>query len=164
MVAQARVVLFSWVWLPKVIQPDSLPPAPAPSQWHIRTPRDRKEVAPQRVVTGLVGWRLIGANNRELGRGANPARSAEEACQSVHEAQLSLDRQVAGVSPHLGASWSWHLSLDDVRVAASSRGYQRQRECDYSLDHFRSQFPKAQVVRPPAHMFAAIRPPGEWGR
>jgi hypothetical protein len=156
MAAQARIVFFPWIWNPKAAPLDLLPSAP--SKWATRASGNR-DIAPRRMVTGLFGWRVIGANNRELGRGANPAGSVQEAYRAVRAAQLTFGRQAAGVMPHTGGSWSWHLSLDDVRVAESSRGYLRQRECDYSLEHFHALFPTAEVLELPSNLFRSSRSP-----
>jgi hypothetical protein len=156
MAAQARILLFSWVWTQEAVQQDVLPHGA--SRWSRRPPRGRTEVAVRPADKGLVGWRLVGANNRELGRSASPAGNVQEAYQAVHVAKATFGEQASGVLPHAGGSWSWHLSLDGDRVAVSSRSYLRQRECGYSLEHFRAVFPTAEVVAPPAHRFRAMRP------
>lgn len=155
MAAQARIVLFSWVLTPAATRPDS--PLPGPSRWTTRPPQARYGPGSRRWGAGAIGWRVIGANNRELGRGALPAGSVDEACQAVRAAQLTFDRQMSRVLLDAGAFWSWHMSLDGHPVTVSSRGYHRQRECDYSLEQFRAQFPTAEVVRRPAHRSASTR-------
>ena len=37
--------------------------------------------------------------------------------------------------PHTG-TWGWRLTLDDLAVATSSRGYSRHRECVYNVSAF----------------------------
>jgi len=155
MAAQARIVLFSWVWTPKAAQLDS--PHPAPSKWAMRPPSDRHDLASRRVATGLVGWRVRGANNRGLGRRANPARRLAQAYLAVQAAQLTF-----GSACVRGVAAKWLLVLAHVAGRrsgpVSSRGYQRQRECDYSLEHFRTRFPSAEVVTPPINRFRPVRP------
>jgi len=95
-----------------------------------------------------VRWRLLGANNRELGRGAGPFADLES-CQA---AVRDLVARVAGATPgivgdadHTGA-WSWRLDLDGHPVAVSWRTYLRHRECAYSLAHFIGAVPRAVVT------------------
>lgn len=148
MAAQARIALFSWIWTPAATRLDS--PPPGPSTWTARPSQRRHAVASPRGSTRGVGWRVIGANNRELGRCARPTDSVDEACQAVRSAQLTFGRQATRVMLDADACWSWHISLDADPLAVSSRGYHRQRECDYSLEQFCALFPTAQVVMPPA--------------
>jgi hypothetical protein len=142
MAGHARIVVYTWIRTPGAVVPE-----PARRQAPRTGPplRGRDQTASRRVGPGLVGWRVIGANNRELGRAAGPAWKVDEAYQAVHEAQLAFDR----TTTHLGAdavgTWSWHISLGSEVVAVSSRGYRRQRECVYSADQFREQFPSAKV-------------------
>ena len=95
---------------------------------------------------GLVGWRVLGANNRELGRSAAPFWRADEAYQAVYEAQAALARTVTRLWADDLGQWFWNITLDDDQVAVSSRGYRRQRECIYSIEQFREHFPTARVV------------------
>jgi hypothetical protein len=147
MAAHARIVLFSWVWTPAVLLLES--PPPGPSRSATRPSQGRSGVGSRRGRPDVVGWRVIGANNRELGRGAHPAESVTEACQAVHAAQLTFGQHVTRILRDDVTGWSWHTSLDGDPVTVSSRGYFRQREADYSLEQFRAFFPTAKVVEPP---------------
>ncbi|HEV3173769.1 MAG TPA: hypothetical protein VGZ32_25690 [Actinocrinis sp.] len=97
---------------------------------------------------GPVCWRLLGANNRELGRG--PGQFSDlEGCQA---AVRDLVARIAGATPgitsdsgHTGA-WSWRLDLGGRAVAVSCRTYLRHRECTYSLAHFIGAVPEAVVA------------------
>jgi hypothetical protein len=148
MAAQARIVLFPWVWTPLAARLDS--PTPGPSNQATRPPRRRNGVEPRRGDAGVVGWRVIGANNRELGRGARPSRGVDEALQAVQRAQLTIGGQVGRVAMIACGGWLWRLSLDEDTVAVSGRGYHRQRECEYSLEQFRAFFPTAGVAIHPS--------------
>jgi hypothetical protein len=146
MAAQGRIVLFSWVSAPAATRTESRPLGP-PRTTGGPSPASRGITSPPRGGA-LIGWRAIGANNRELGRGAHPSRSVDEACQALQAARLTFGRQVARVTLDAEAGWSWHISLDAEPLAVSARRYHRQRECEYSLEQFRAQFPSAEVVTP----------------
>ena len=143
MSTHARVVLFPWVVATAVTVP---PPAP------VTTPRQR--IAAPRAATrstrgnGLVGWRALGANNRELGRAAFGSTSTAAALDAVELAQTRLGAGVRRIVHHAGVGWSWRILLDDEWLVSSSRRYQRQRECTYSLEQFCEWFPTAVVVLP----------------
>lgn len=96
--------------------------------------------------TDRLTWRLLGANNRELGRGGVVYPNAA-AC---HDAFAALVARCEEAHPNVTAglrnsAWSWRLELDGATVAASSRTYQRLRECEYNLDRFREALPCALV-------------------
>jgi hypothetical protein len=94
-----------------------------------------------------VMWVLVSPNNRRLGRGGSPARSFERCRESV----LSLRRRhgelraVTTASEHDG-QWSWRIDLDGAAVAAATRAFLRQQECDYNLRRFLAAVPQAQVA------------------
>jgi hypothetical protein len=96
---------------------------------------------------GSAGWRLLGANNRELGRG--PALFADlESCQA---AVRELAAHIAAATPGITSdadrtgAWNWRLELGGRVVAVSWRSYLRHRECTYSLAHFIDAVPNADV-------------------
>jgi hypothetical protein len=89
---------------------------------------------------------VIGANNRELGRGSRPSWRADEAYQAAREAQVALDLAVTRYWVDDIGRWFWNVSLAGEPIAVSSRGYRRQRECVYNVEQFREQFPAAQRV------------------
>lgn len=92
-----------------------------------------------------MAWRLVGGNNRELGRSLETFPD-ESACRlAVTALQRGLDRAEPRivVSKPTG-SWSWMLGLDGHDVAVSGRSYQRHRECEYSLTQFLAALPVAQ--------------------
>ena len=86
-------------------------------------------------------WRLLGANNRELGRGVGQLETVEE-CEQVIESlrRYPADRLDARISfdPH-ARGWSWLVALGPIEVARSARSFSRQRECLNSLDQFRAR-------------------------
>ena len=105
---------------------------------------------------GLVGWRALGANNRELGRAASPSKSIEEACATVRATQFAFVHTTTRIVRDAGVGWAWRIRLDGECVVASSRAYQRQRECGYSLEQFCELFPSAEVLAPPNQLLRTV--------
>ncbi|WP_152628396.1 hypothetical protein [Streptacidiphilus neutrinimicus] len=83
------------------------------------------------------GWRLLSANNRELGRGATFFPRREDCEAAVLHLRANLDRAVPVVHVVRPDSlWRWRLEIDGTEAARSGRAYHRLRECRYSLAHF----------------------------
>jgi len=103
-------------------------------------PGSRLSTAP----VGGVGWRLLGPNNRELGRGATSYLDAEAAQQAIARIRELADGGEAHIvhDPRNGL-WAWHLDDEGVRVATSGRGFRHERECRYNLEQFREAAPTA---------------------
>lgn len=82
-------------------------------------------------------WRLLGGNNRELGRSAvvHPnATGCRDAAGRLRE-RISEFASVLATDARQG-QWRWRLDDGDETVAVSSRLYLRQRECTYNLAQF----------------------------
>jgi hypothetical protein len=95
-----------------------------------------------------VAWRLLGANNRELGR--SPLWYPD--LESCREAIRLLKRDIDGVTSAItavtlpGGAWSWRLAVSGRPVAVAGRPYLRHRECAYNLSHFVAAVPTAQIA------------------
>ena len=95
-----------------------------------------------------MGWRLLGGNNRELGR--SPVWYPD--VDSCREAVRSLKREIGGVTSAItaaarpGGAWSWRLAVSGTPVAVAGRHYHRQRECAYNLNHFVAAVPDAMIA------------------
>jgi uncharacterized protein YegP (UPF0339 family) len=99
---------------------------------------------------GGVGWRLLGANNRELGRSAVAYADAESALEAV-DLVRHLARAGAAHIAHASTATPWVWQLHDEAgtvVATSGRGFRHERECRYNLDQFRSAAPTAPTIEP----------------
>lgn len=100
-----------------------------------------------------VAWRLLGANNRELGR--SPIWYPD--IDSCREAVRALKREIGGVTPAImsvpqpGGAWSWRLAVSGTPVAVAGRPYHRQRECAYNLSHFVAAVPDALIADEPCN-------------
>lgn len=96
-----------------------------------------------------VGWRLVGPNNRELGRAPAPAATLEACFGQI--ARLGADLDAVDGSLARGAKglgWGWLLKHADEPLARSGRLFHRERECRYSLEQFLHAVPSALVRRP----------------
>ncbi|MGP3686113.1 hypothetical protein ACTVZO_15615 [Streptomyces sp. IBSNAI002] len=98
-------------------------------------------------------WRLVGANNHELGRSPHVHHSLGACCAAVERLRSQAGRVTALVvmSPGGGAgsgvgAWTWQLTLDEDCVAVAVRTFRRQRECRHSLQLFLSAAAEAQVA------------------
>ena len=98
-----------------------------------------------------VRWRLLGANNRELGRGPGPFPDLESCQAAVRELVARVAAATPGIVGDAGhtGGWSWRLDLSGRAVAVSWRTYLRHRECAYSLAHFVDAVPHAVVAPTP---------------
>ena len=98
-----------------------------------------------------VGWRLLGANNRELGR--SPVWYPD--VETCREAVRTLKREIGAVTSAItasarpGGAWSWRLAVSGTPVAVAGRPYHRQRECAYNLNHFVAAVPDAVIADDP---------------
>jgi len=91
-----------------------------------------------------VGWRLLGSNNRELGRSATSFADAESALVAIGRArQLASEGEAHIVHDPRTGLWSWHLDGDSATAATSGRGFRYERECRYNLEQFREAAPTA---------------------
>jgi hypothetical protein len=117
--------------------------------------RDRSTVAAPRFQlipgarltgsgSGGVGWRLLGANNRELGRSALAYAEAESALAAIGRLRSTASDDVSHVlHDQRTGLWVWQLIDDGALVATSGRGFRHERECRYNLEQFRSAAPTA---------------------
>lgn len=75
------------------------------------------------------GWRLIGANNRELGRSALGFGSYQLARGAILQVKQGIGRLVhhSTTDPRSGR-WGWRVDLEESAVAVSSRWYERDHD------------------------------------
>lgn len=106
----------------------------------------RGTVAGPADVLVPVVWRLVGGNNRELGRGPGPFPGHAACCEAIDRLKRVIDRANPIVAVGRSTSaWGWRLELDGERIAMAGRSYLRQRECQYSLAHFIAAVPDARI-------------------
>jgi hypothetical protein len=94
--------------------------------------------------SGAVGWRLLGSNNRELGRSGDSYEDAEAALEAIRRLRgVALTAEAHLLHEQGSGLWVWHLEADDVPLANSGRGFRHERECRYNLEQFRNAAPSA---------------------
>ena len=105
---------------------------------------------PSTLTRRWVLWRLLSANNRELGRSQILHIDHSLCLQDLLRLKSALDRVEPMIIHANGrAEWTWTLLLDGAPVARSSRAYGRLRECHYSLEQFLAALPEAPVIDDP---------------
>lgn len=94
-----------------------------------------------------VSWRLLGPNNRQLGRGPEPLALAD-APSALERLRAAADELVVvAVASSPGPLWRWRGELDGEPVAVSARGFQRQRDAFYNAQQFRAALVTAELVQ-----------------
>jgi hypothetical protein len=92
-----------------------------------------------------VRWRLLSANNRELGRSYLAHPNAEACVLAIKEMVVVLDELTAQVRRKAGNLWQWMLVFDDAPVAVSGHAYDRQIRSQEAAGRFRSHARSARV-------------------
>lgn len=92
-------------------------------------------------------WRLVGANNRELGRSAQTFSNVG-ACRGAvaHLLQCLDDAQSHLAINNDTGLWTWRLNIGDQWIAVAGRSYQRRRECLYNVTRFLAAAPTAELA------------------
>jgi hypothetical protein len=93
------------------------------------------------------GWRLIGANNRELGRSARSFVTYQLACRGVLALKQGVERlvQYSTTDPRTGR-WGWRFELDGSAVAVSGRWYERDHDSRVGAQKFVSLTAGAELA------------------
>ncbi len=131
MAVQPRFLL-----MPVILAPSSTETAAL--RWRFARGRTRP------IEAAMLAWRLLGANNRELGRsvGVYPLGQAREQILAL---QADAGRLTNAMVLADGGGWIWRVSLDGALVATAARSYHRQRECHYSTLQFLAALPVAAI-------------------
>lgn len=104
----------------------------------------RFQLFTRRMAT--VEWRLVSANNWELGRCALP-RSDDRAClDEIASLQQRIGAGVDELGAELRGGWRWRLVLEGEVAAVSSRSFLRRTDCESTLRQFRALAVTAPVV------------------
>jgi hypothetical protein len=102
-------------------------------------------------------WRLLSANNRELGRGPVDFRDEETCREAVLRLTVNIEEAVTVMCREQPtAMWGWRLTLGSEPVALSGRSYRRERECLYNLAQFRSGVMGVDPAQVIPHLVRAI--------
>jgi hypothetical protein len=93
-----------------------------------------------------IEWRLISANNWELGRCGAPVAALADSLAAVMVLQAMIDKLSEEVLPGGRSGWRWRLLLDDHVVAVASHSFVRRVECESTLAQFRRVARDAPLV------------------
>jgi hypothetical protein len=99
---------------------------------------------PHSAMAPSTAWRLVGGNNRELGRSALPYPDVATCLAAVtflREHLNEADTLLANTSTT--GLWLWRLNIGDRWMAVAGRSYLRRRECQYNLAQFVAEAPTA---------------------
>jgi hypothetical protein len=99
---------------------------------------------------GTVRWRLLAANNRELGRSAGDFPDFESAALAAKLVVNDVAALRARVSRSPGGGWVWRLLDDTGAVAEAGRPMDRAVRCEAAVARFVERVGDA-VVRDQHH-------------
>jgi len=92
-------------------------------------------VAPNHAV--WFAWRLLSANNRELGRSYSTFPDTSACAQAVAVLRTRMgDAEPAIVAGLRTGWWHWEVRVDGGPIAIAARSFTRQRECEHNLEQF----------------------------
>ena len=83
-----------------------------------------------------MGWRLLGANNRELGRSAYVYTDTADALLAVQALRATAALLTMNQERDAAGQWRWWAALDGTLVAVSGRGFRRAQDCLLNEEQF----------------------------
>jgi hypothetical protein len=92
-----------------------------------------------------IRWRLLSANNRELGRGYSIHPNPQECLAAIGVLLDLLDDLVAFSRRRESNLWQWTLFCDHLPIAMSSHGYDRQIRSQEAANRFLTQAGSARI-------------------
>ncbi len=95
--------------------------------------------------TSSVRWRLLGGNNRALGRSALDFADVESCLLALAELGAGLPVMVGRVDRVPPNLWLWRLSYQESDVAISAHTYDRQIRSQHALAQFRALATVARI-------------------
>jgi hypothetical protein len=96
-------------------------------------------------TSGGVRWRLLGGNNRELGRGMLAYPDAEACRAGLAKTIAELDKLVAAVMRVDHSHWGWRLRAGTLDVVGSGHPFDRRPRCEEACARFVELAPRASV-------------------
>jgi hypothetical protein len=92
-------------------------------------------------------WRLVGANNLELGRSARTYANVASCRQAIVDLVVHIDKAKSHLAINTDTGlWTWRLDIGDQWIAVAGRSYQRRRECLYNVTRFVAAAPTAEFA------------------
>jgi hypothetical protein len=116
-------------------------------------PDGRRLIADGRPVgrDDRIVWRLLGANNRELGRSGDQFASVEDGLVAIDRLRAFFSSQPS-VTPSLASShdhgfvWWWTVRAGNEVLASAARSFSRQVECLKNYETFSGVVLSAEVL------------------
>ena len=94
----------------------------------------------------VVSWRLLSANNRELGRGAEDYSSVDDCIAGITDIIGRLDELITQARPRPDVGWRWVLLADGEPVVVGGRGYDRLIRAREAARRFRAHARTARIA------------------
>lgn len=114
---------------------------------------------------GVLVWRLLGTNNRELGRSAIQFDSLDRCLQAIEEARMlaqTVDQPRISFTTREGGgySWWWTVEREGARFISAARTFSRQRDCLANFKQFSINAAAASVTNstPASQVYGAGEP------
>jgi hypothetical protein len=83
-----------------------------------------------------VRWRLLGGNNRDLGRSVHEYDDAELAFIGLKEVIRELDSLRTRIVPAHGNRWNWQLLLEGEPAVVAAHPFDRRIRCQMAAARF----------------------------
>jgi hypothetical protein len=83
-----------------------------------------------------IRWRLLSANNRELGRGCEAYGTAENCLLAIKHLIGQLDELVPSIRRREGNLWQWSLVIASVPIVIGGHPYDRQVRSQEAASRF----------------------------
>lgn len=110
----------------------------------------------QRGVGSPVRWRVLSANNRDMGRCVLDYADEAACRKGISQFLGSLDALVCGLVRAADNRWTFRLLQGDELVVTSGRGFDRRTRCELAASRFLELVPTAEM-RPGVALLAASR-------
>ena len=88
------------------------------------------------ALSSQVWWRLLSANNRDLGRSVSSYPDTEACILALQSLLLALDALRPLVRRRSATEWHWQLCADESAVINGAHGYDRQVRCEQAARKF----------------------------
>jgi hypothetical protein len=110
-------------------------------------------------IDAPVRWRLLSANNRDMGRGARSFADEDSCLGGIADFVDGVDGLVASLVRAGDNRWAFRLMRRDVLEVTSGHAFDRRTRCERAAARFLELAPSAQV-RPGVALLSS----SSWGR
>jgi hypothetical protein len=99
----------------------------------------------QRGVGSAVRWRVLSANNRDMGRCVLDYADEADCVRGIADFLASLDELTTSLQRAADNRWTFRLLRGDVPVVTSGRGFDRRTRCEQAAARFIELISDAEV-------------------